>query len=84
MAVERSKPQQMNPTPMGRIPLGTSVIGSDWRDNVVEVRRDEKLLGSVPAPRKPRPPDRETATTRRSEDINRIGADAMRGAAVQG
>jgi hypothetical protein len=69
---------------MGRIPLGTSIIGSDWRDDVVDARRDEKVLGSVPAPRKPRPPDRETATARRSVDINRIGAEPMRGAEVQG
>lgn len=39
---------------------------------------------SDPAPRKPRPPARETETARGACDIRRMGADVTSGKAVQG
>ena len=44
----------------------------------------EKVERSVPAPRNPRPWERETLRARRGPAIARIGAEVTRGVEVQG
>ena len=77
-AVERSAPQHMKPTPMGRICGGVFTIGEEWRAVAASLRRDGNVEMSVPSPRKPSPPAFETATARGEVAINLIGAEDMR------
>ena len=77
-AVERSAPQHMKPTPMGRICGGVFAIGEEWRAVAASLRRDGNVEMSVPSPRKPSPLAFETATARREVAINLIGAEDMR------
>jgi len=74
----------MKPTPNGRMPGGVLGIGEDWRaEEVVEIRV-ESVVRSAPAPRKPRPPELETATASGDVEIRRMGAEVIRGVDVQG
>jgi hypothetical protein len=84
IAVERSAPQHKKPTPMGKIPGGVSGMGKDWRVAVASLRSNEKFERSVPSPRKPSPPALETATARGVVEIQRMGAEEMRGDAAHG
>ena len=84
IAVARSAPQQMNPTPIGKISCGVWLIGNFSIEDVASLRRVEKLLRSVPEPMNPRPPARETASAKVEVDIDRIGAETMKGPEIHG
>lgn len=83
-AASRLAPQQINPTPMGTVPGMVLGIEEDWCAEMHSERvwgRDER---SVPEPKNPMPPARETLVASAGPAIMRKGADAMRSVAVQG
>jgi len=84
MVSSRSAPQQMKPTPTGRISGGVFGIGFCCREVEQFSRMVERVLTSVPAPMKPMPSERETARVRSSCAMRRMGAQVMRGLAVHG
>jgi len=81
---ERSAPQHMNPTPIGRIPSGVFGSGVFWNEVVASFNISDSVLTSVPAPRNPKPPARVTALARGQVAMRRIGAHTMSGLCAQG
>lgn len=78
-AAERSTPQQMKPTPMERTSVGLVEIGDDLRMDEASLSQGESLVISVPIPRNPRPPARDTSIARGGVAMSRIGAEATKG-----
>lgn len=75
----REAPQQINPTPIGRIPEGVFGIEELEREILHSSRREERLVTSVPRPRNPTPWARDTARASSDCAIRRIGAEVIRG-----
>lgn len=61
-------------------------MGDCERREEVDESREGRRAKSVPppAPRKPRPPARETAWARGAPEMRRMGAETRRGVVVQG
>ena len=69
---------------MGSGEVGASGIGEAARRAAASERRAWKRVESLPAPMKPMPPARVTATARRAREISRRGAETRIGERVQG
>ena len=83
-AISRLAPQQRKPTPMGAMSGKLLRLGDSWRVLMHWEMFLPKLERSVPAPRKPRPPARETLTARWGPAMTRKGAETMSGEEVHG
>ena len=79
MVAERDAPQQMKPMPMGRILGGVLGMGEVSREEMISWSKEDRVETSVPAPRNPRPWERETDNVREEVEIRRMGAETMRG-----